>query len=973
MMAHIRVRKTDWGGCLPRGPRPGRKCCGIVVLALAAFCWLATGAIGGEEPLDWDTWERLPVLEAGRRMPLDTFARSLATTVCGRPNPKLWLPEGLRGADTDQIEAARVLFPEGKPRRFRASELVFSWLVEPQRWQAVPFLVAEHKQLREQVFAISLRDSFGRLRYVSPIEAQSSREFHQRLQAVAMERRRQEKSWEPTGVDRAIERLDEAYGYFAEFTTDPREAAASGRRLRRHLERVVHQVEQAAQLLQREGRMTETDRAARLLIAVGEALDPLLSPSERAPSGGQAAPSHQRELQLAQLRQACAAWSEHCRASENNRLGILAETALRHAVEAHFALYDPQIGLRIAPALNPAALEPDRDPEDDFQPWLGFRALIFGSDAMLEGYPLDEVRAVRAAWEHVVAVYADRGRGDRPAAFAAAMNALADSLDQLGRELTARRDRLALVQRDNELLRQTEYPPRGFTDIEVFYNRLDPFFWSWLANLAALACLALSFGRQTRAMLFAGLCVLGVAVVVTTVGFALRMAIMRLVPLTNMFETVAFVSLCVPLLGAWFTLLPIVWPGLRKAWSLTDARLLFRQSSPAAVEEANAESNVARNAPHEAGGTGPAVEQPGSKAIAAVAALVRLTLLGPIAYFTTRYISLAIEWTDQSWGQRLSELAVWLVAAAVVAGIVYFASRLVPVLLIALVTVPQEARRAGWRALWQQAVERRVFALVGAAVGMLAALVAYYAPDTVIDKDIAHTQPVLRDNFWLFVHVLTITASYAAGALAWGVANISMGYYLFGRYRRDGSEALPPPNVAPLAQYAYKATQVAVLLLAAGTILGALWADKAWGHFWSWDAKEVWSLLTLLAYMAILHARHIGWAGNFGMAFGSVLGATFILMAWYGVNFLLPAGKHSYGSGGAGGQWYVGLFVAVNWLFVLAATIRYHAIAGGAAANGGAAADDLPASQDSLNDAPETNTDGAMGNGATGDGPTGKR
>lgn len=935
MMAPTRVEKTnrnDRDARLSRGLRSETSGFGIGGLMRATVCWLAAflfAAVArcGEQPLDWDAWERLPVLEAGRRMPLDTFARSLVTTVCGRPNPKLWLPEGQRGADSAQIEAARELFPEGQPRRFRASELVFSWLVEPQRWQAVPLLIAEHKQLRQEVFVLPTHDSFGRLRYVSPIEAQSSREFHRRLQSLAMERRQREKNWEPSGVDRSIERLDEAYGYFAEFTTDPRDAVATGRRLRRHLESIVRQAEQAAQFLQRQTRMTESDPAARLLIAVGESLDPLLSPGERSAAGAQAA-ANQRERQLAQLRQACAAWAEHCRANEPKRLGILAETALRHAMEAHFTLYDPQVTLRVVPALNPAALEPDRDPEDDFQPWLGFRALIFGSDALLEGYPLDQVRAVRTAWERVVAVYNDRGRADRPAAFTAAMNELAESLSALGRELADRRDRLVLVQRDEELLRQTEYPPPGFTNAEVFYNRLDPFFWSWLANLAALACLALSFGRQTRAMLYLGLCVLAVAIAITTLGFGLRMAIMRLVPLTNMFETVAFVSLCVPLLGVWFTLLPILWPGLRRAWSLTDARLLWRSVPVEGEADVPPGASPRDESPLEKDDV-KARAGSATRAIAAAAVLVRLALIGPVAYFTTRYISLSIEWADQSWGQRLGELAVWLVAAAVVVGTVYFTSRLVPVLLIALFTVPREARHAGGRSLVDQAVERRVFALVGAAVGMLAALVGYYAPDTVIDKDISHAQPVLRDNFWLFVHVLTITASYAAGALAWGVANISLGYYLFGGYRREGDDVLPPPSVAPLAQYAYKATQVAVLLLAAGTILGALWADKAWGHFWSWDAKEVWSLLTLLAYMAILHARHIGWAGNFGMAFGSVLGATFILMAWYGVNFLLPAGKHSYGSGGAGGQWYVGLFVAVNWLFVLAATIRYHALAGG--------------------------------------------
>ena len=43
--------------------------------------------------------------------------------------------------------------------------------------------------------------------------------------------------------------------------------------------------------------------------------------------------------------------------------------------------------------------------------------------------------------------------------------------------------------------------------------------------------------------------------------------------------------------------------------------------------------------------------------------------------------------------------------------------------------------------------------------------------------------------------------------------------------------------------------KITVLLLAAGTILGALWADKAWGRFWSWDPKEVWALISLLVYL----------------------------------------------------------------------------------------------------------------------------
>ena len=99
--------------------------------------------------------------------------------------------------------------------------------------------------------------------------------------------------------------------------------------------------------------------------------------------------------------------------------------------------------------------------------------------------------------------------------------------------------------------------------------------------------------------------------------------------------------------------------------------------------------------------------------------------------------------------------------------------------------------------------------------------------------------------------------------------------------------------------------------MAAGTILGGLWADVSWGRFWGWDPKEVWALISLLTYLAILHGRYAGWFGDFGLAVGSVLGATAIVFSWYGVNFVLGVGLHSYGFG-AGGQLEVGLGVFVE-------------------------------------------------------------
>ena len=113
-----------------------------------------------------------------------------------------------------------------------------------------------------------------------------------------------------------------------------------------------------------------------------------------------------------------------------------------------------------------------------------------------------------------------------------------------------------------------------------------------------------------------------------------------------------------------------------------------------------------------------------------------------------------------------------------------------------------------------------------------------------------------------------------------------------------------------------------MLLLAAGTILGALWADVAWGRFWGWDAKEVWALISLLVYLAFLHGRYAGWIGNFGLAAGSVTGRHGDHHRLVGRE-LLPPQRLCTLRPGAGGQMEVALFLLGNWVFLLAALARY--------------------------------------------------
>ena len=98
--------------------------------------------------------------------------------------------------------------------------------------------------------------------------------------------------------------------------------------------------------------------------------------------------------------------------------------------------------------------------------------------------------------------------------------------------------------------------------------------------------------------------------------------------------------------------------------------------------------------------------------------------------------------------------------------------------------------------------------------------------------------PVLRDNFWLTVHVLTITLSYAAFLLA-----CAFGHILLFRYARNPASARKD---APMHFWLYRVIQLGVLLLATGTILCGVWANYSWGRFWGWDPKETWALIALL-------------------------------------------------------------------------------------------------------------------------------
>jgi ABC-type transport system involved in cytochrome c biogenesis permease subunit len=207
----------------------------------------------------------------------------------------------------------------------------------------------------------------------------------------------------------------------------------------------------------------------------------------------------------------------------------------------------------------------------------------------------------------------------------------------------------------------------------------------------------------------------------------------------------------------------------------------------------------------------------------------------------------------------------------------------------------------------------RLFAACATGLAVLFLLLADSVP--IFDAAIDPLAPVLRDNFWLSTHVLTITLGYAALLLALALGHVSLALIFLGR-----GEA----RIRTVSGFTYRTMQAGTLFLAAGTLLGGVWASYSWGRFWGWDPKETWALIALLVYLSILHARFGGWIRDLGLAVGSIVGGLSVLMAWYGVNYVLGTGLHSYGFGsGVGGSW-VAAYVVLELALVGIVAWRAH-------------------------------------------------
>ncbi|GAB3588092.1 c-type cytochrome biogenesis protein CcsB [Calidifontibacter terrae] len=168
---------------------------------------------------------------------------------------------------------------------------------------------------------------------------------------------------------------------------------------------------------------------------------------------------------------------------------------------------------------------------------------------------------------------------------------------------------------------------------------------------------------------------------------------------------------------------------------------------------------------------------------------------------------------------------------------------------------------------------------------MTAALVFY--------TNASQLMPSLR-SYWLSIHVTVATLSVGLFTVAFAVHC----FYFAQSWRENGKAdklrfLSAAPDSGTLDRLAYGVLIIAFPLWTFTLIAGAVWAQEAWGHYWNWDPKEVWTLVIWVLYAAYLHARMtVGWTGR-KAAYVAVAGFVCVLIN-YGIVNVFFVGQHSY-------------------------------------------------------------------------------
>lgn len=179
-----------------------------------------------------------------------------------------------------------------------------------------------------------------------------------------------------------------------------------------------------------------------------------------------------------------------------------------------------------------------------------------------------------------------------------------------------------------------------------------------------------------------------------------------------------------------------------------------------------------------------------------------------------------------------------------------------------------------------------------------------------MDPEITPLVPVLK-SYWLMIHVAVITGSYGFFGIGFLLGLTSLILMCIGGQRMQR-------QIKELYVMNQLSLTIGLVLLTAGTFLGAVWANESWGRYWGWDPKETWALITMIVYTLITHSYFIPRLRTpYNFAIMSIIGLTSVLMTFFGVNYYL-SGLHSYGGDSAP--------PALNIIYVVYAAIAILAV-----------------------------------------------
>lgn len=163
---------------------------------------------------------------------------------------------------------------------------------------------------------------------------------------------------------------------------------------------------------------------------------------------------------------------------------------------------------------------------------------------------------------------------------------------------------------------------------------------------------------------------------------------------------------------------------------------------------------------------------------------------------------------------------------------------------------------------------------------------------SMLPREIKPLSPVLQ-SYWLGIHTVFAFLGNASFAMAFGIGTMYLVQEHYVKSKRPSGLFQRLPSLQSLDEINYRLITIGFPLLTLAIITGALWAENAWGSYWSWDPREVWSLIIWLIYAIVLHARLMaGWRGK-RAAILSIIGFLTILISFFGIK-LLRKGLHVF-------------------------------------------------------------------------------